>query len=100
MQELRAAFEASGVQNVKTILASGNVLFDTAKKERRVLTQTIEEQLKNSFGQEIGVVLRTMEEMQKIVSSNPFKNITLTPDMRWYVSFLPEKSACKIKIPY
>ena len=44
--ELKAAFEALGFENVKTLLASGNVLFDT--KPSKSLKGKIEAGLKET----------------------------------------------------
>jgi len=40
MAELRQAFESSGFQKVKTLLATGNVVFESPKTDAQSLTQT------------------------------------------------------------
>ena len=45
--ELKAAFEAMGFGNVKTLLASGNVLFDA--KSAKGLREKIESGLEQAF---------------------------------------------------
>ena len=42
MAELRAAFEAEGLTNVETVVASGNVLFDHAERPTRGLEEKLE----------------------------------------------------------
>jgi uncharacterized protein (DUF1697 family) len=39
-------------------------------------------------------------EIQELADSNPFKKITVTPQMRLYVTFLSEKPKSSLKIPY
>jgi uncharacterized protein (DUF1697 family) len=68
--ELKAAFEAMGFTNVKTLLASGNVLFDA--KASKSLQDKIEAGLKEAFGFEIGTVLRSIDELAAMVDANPF----------------------------
>ena len=68
--ELRAAFEAMGFTAVKTLLASGNVLFDA--KDGSGLKQEIEAGLKAEFGFDVPVVLRSMDELKAMVKANPF----------------------------
>ena len=68
--ELRAAFEAMGFTEVKTLLASGNVLFDA--KDGSGLKQEIEAGLKAEFGFDVPVVLRSMDELRAMVKANPF----------------------------
>ena len=68
--ELKAAFEALGFENVKTLLASGNVLFDA--RPGKNLKGKIEAGLKDAFGFEILVVLRSVDELKAMVASDPF----------------------------
>ena len=71
--ELKAAFEAMGFTEVKTLLASGNVLFDA--KASKGLKDKIETGLKEQFGFEVGTVLRSTDELRKMVASDPFGGI-------------------------
>jgi len=68
--ELKAAFEAMGFGNVRTLLASGNVLFDA--KPSRTLKQVVEDGLRAQFGFEVLVVLRTLDDLKTMVASDPF----------------------------
>ena len=90
MAELRTAFAAQGFTNVKTVLASGNVLFDTAETDAVVLCRAIEQHLMQEFGHKIFVLLRTVAELQCLVAANPFKEIAATKQTRSYVTFLPD----------
>ena len=100
MDALAGAFRSLGFQNVKTILVSGNVLFDAPKTSPGVLTQKIEAKLEKAFGYPVGVTLRTVPEIQKLVKSDPFKNIAVTPQTRLYVTFRRDKTTGSLKIPY
>jgi uncharacterized protein (DUF1697 family) len=100
MEQLKMAFESSGFQNVKTFIASGNVIFDSEKTDSNRLAEKIKNKLKSLFGYEIGVILRTIDELQKMMDSNPFKGIKESSNIKFYVSFLGEKSKHKIKVPY
>ncbi len=100
MEELKKAFESMGFQNVKTLLASGNVLFESPKMGTDILVKQIEEKLEQELGYEVGVLLRTMEEIQNLADANPFKNIELTQKTRLYITFLPEKQERDGKIPH
>lgn len=68
--ELRTAFETLGFGDVKTLLASGNVLFDAPPDA--ALKSKIEAGLKAQFGFEVPVVLRTLDELKALVAANPF----------------------------
>lgn len=100
MEELKRTFEALGCKDSKTVLASGNVIFTTSQIDAVVLTKKIEESLKKTFGFVITVILRTGAEMQTLIAANPFKNSTITPLTRLYVTFLSESHKSTIKTPY
>ena len=95
--ELKAAFEAMGFGNVKTLLASGNVLFDA--EAEKGLRQTIETALEARFGFDVGTVLRTREEMTEIVAADPFKGRKEDHDTKLYVTFLAEPEARTLPMP-
>lgn len=100
MDELRQAFESLGLQHVKSLIASGNILFEGPGSSPGALTHKIKAGLKREFGYEIGVILRTVEEVRAIVKSNPFKSVKVTPDVRLYVSLLAEAPKSDLQIPY
>lgn len=68
--ELKAAFEALGFTDLKTLLASGNVLFDA--RASKGLKEKIEAGLKEQFGFDVPIVLRTLDELRAMVAANPF----------------------------
>lgn len=104
MADLRTCFEAMGFQNVRTVLASGNVVFgaprpaspgeaaapllDNGPQNAHALTARIEQGLRQAFGFQVPVVVRAMEDLRRLVDSDPFKKVARTPDTRLYVSFL------------
>ncbi len=100
MERLRKAFESVGFQNVKTLLASGNVLFETRATDARAFTETIEQKIKQTFGLDVHVILRTRRDIQRLLDFNPFKDIRVTPYTRLFVTFLFEKPRTTLKIPY
>ena len=100
MEDLRKSFEGMGFKNVRTLIASGNVLFETSASDSGKLAQKIEAGLKKSFGFPVDVILRSLEEIQRILISNPFKDIKVTPEIRLYVSFLTDKPKTPLKLPY
>lgn len=100
MEPLRKAFEDCGYENVKTLLASGNVVFETKEVDQKSLRANIEAGLKRVFGIEISVILRSVKEMRALVKENPFKNVKVTPKTRLYITFLSEPAKSNLKTPY
>jgi uncharacterized protein (DUF1697 family) len=100
MDDLKKAFESLGFMNVKTLLASGNVVFQAPPVSASVLSKQIEEKLKKTFRFEISVLIRSIKELQRLDGTKPFHGITVTPRTRLFVTFLSEKPASSLKIPY
>ena len=68
--ELKAAFEALGFENVRTLLASGNVLFDA--RASKTLKHKIEAGLEAELGFKVPIVLRTLDGLKAMVAADPF----------------------------
>ena len=100
MAELKKTFEAPGFKNVKTILASGNVVFETNQTDQEKLTKKIEDELKKKFKKEIFVNIRSIEYLKTLSEKDPFKKIKVTPETRLYITFLPQLVKIKHKTPF
>jgi len=100
MEELKKAFETLGFENVKTLLASGNVLFAAPAASESALAKKIEKKLETAFGHEIGVLIRKIAGLQRLAEADPFAGVEVTPQTRLYVTFLAEKPRSGLKIPY
>jgi len=98
MEDLKKAFEAGGFEDVKTILASGNVMFESKNEDSEAVTVKIEALLKKKWKREIPVFVRTIDELRKMADGRPFKGVDITPQTRRYVTFLYEYSR-GLKIP-
>ena len=101
MVDLRSAFKKHGFENVKTILASGNVVFDSKTDDMSKLIEDVRNVLKDAFGKDISVVIRRLEELKTLHSLEPFKGIKITPTTRQYITFLGEENKqSNLVIPY
>ncbi|MGO9340048.1 MAG: DUF1697 domain-containing protein [Terracidiphilus sp.] len=74
MTELKAMCEAAGFKSVRTYIASGNVVFKSAKSESQVKA-ALEAALAGYAGKPVGVLVRTAAEMAGVLSSNPFPEL-------------------------
>jgi uncharacterized protein (DUF1697 family) len=95
--DLKAAFEAMGFVEVKTLLASGNVLFDADPKDVR--RQTIEAALQQRFGFDIGTALRTQQQIAAMIARDPFKGRSEDADTKLYVTFVDDGDARSLPMP-
>ena len=91
MAELKKVLEKIGLKNVKTLLASGNVVFEADSDKIDELQDSISSAIEKAFKFPVPVLLRSFTDIQKIIALDPFKNITITPQTRLYVTFLTKK---------
>jgi len=71
MTELKAMCEAAGFDQVRTYIASGNVVFTSDLSEDQVRA-AIETLLEAYAGKPVGVLVRTATEMADTLARNPF----------------------------
>ncbi|MFC9558441.1 DUF1697 domain-containing protein [Agromyces sp. NPDC056965] len=71
--DLRELFESLGFGGVRTVLASGNVVFESSAKEsHRALKARIEQGLRDRFDYDAWIVLVTRDDLQRAVDDFPF----------------------------
>lgn len=72
MADLRWAFEREGFENVETVVASGNVLFDFDERPSDGLEDLFAHMMLDRFDIESYVAIRTCAELVRAVEDNPF----------------------------
>lgn len=75
MAELKTICMGIGFENVRTYIQSGNVIF-TSKLAEDALVKQLEDALHKTMQKEITVVIRTAQELNSIISRNPFSDAT------------------------
>jgi uncharacterized protein (DUF1697 family) len=84
MAALKKPFEALGLSNVETFIASGNVVFETRSKGGRPLEQAIEARLLKDLGYPVAAFVRSLPELSAVAARNPFRG----PGENLYIGFL------------
>ena len=71
MAELRQGFETLDCAEVKTYLNSGNVIFSSDEADTIMLTNRIEEMIKNQFSLDIPVFVISKEDLENVLRHAP-----------------------------
>lgn len=100
MSVLKKILEENGFKNIKTILASGNVIFETENNNIPKLKLKVEDILHNSYTFSIQSIILSSEEFKDIYNQSPFKNISQKSEKKFYVSLFQEKPIIKISLPF
>lgn len=92
MDQLRTFFEAVGLTNVETFIASGNVIFDSKSKNIQALEKKIEKHLEAELGYAVITFVRSIAEVHEIAGYMPFTNVNLDSETI-YIGFLNDDLA-------
>ena len=71
MADLKAIASELGLENARTYIASGNLVFASGEPEEK-LRRKLEERLRAHMGKDVRVMLRTAAEMEEAIRRNPF----------------------------
>lgn len=72
MDALRAVYESLGLEDVRTYVQSGNVVFYTEQGDLTGLAAQLEDGIEETFGFRSKVILRSAADMTDVVARNPF----------------------------
>jgi uncharacterized protein (DUF1697 family) len=91
-----------GFENVKGYKQSGNILFDAEEADSERIVREIRKVIYGLIEKDVGVFLRTMDEVREMVRSDPFRDVR-AGDVKMFVSFLsvelPKTPGLPLKSP-
>lgn len=99
-EKLREAFERLGFENVQTVISTGNVLFESPSRGAKRLEATIEEAIQQHLGFTSTTIVRSHQQLKRLIGENPFGRIEDTPTTRLNVTFLKERQESDLRFPY
>ena len=94
MGELRHLCEKAGFRNVRTYIASGNVVAERDGSGTQAKA-ALEAELKAYAGKPVGVIVRMAAEMAKVVASNPFPDRAANRTVAIFLDHAPPPEALK-----
>ena len=89
MADLKAMADALGYADVRTYIASGNLVF-TSEADEAGVKASLEAELAAYAGKPVGVLVRTAAEIAQVLAKNPF---TDCPGNRTVAIFLDEQGS-------
>lgn len=92
MNALREIFEDAGCRDVETYIQSGNVVFAAAARLARRVPRMIRQMIRESFGYDVPVIVRSTGELESIARENPFVMEGADPQTL-HVAFLANEPA-------
>ena len=99
MPELKRCFEAAGFSEVKTLLSSGNVVFDARSSSLASLERRAEKAMQSELGRSFDTFVRPARYLQDLIDSDPFAELSLAPSAKRVVTFLRSPVPPDVKLP-
>lgn len=88
MPDLKMAFEAAGFTRVKTLLSSGNVVFDARAASVASLERKAEAAMTRHLGRNFLTIVRPVDVLRAILEADPYRAFELGPGAKRVVTFL------------
>lgn len=99
MPELKRAFEAAGFTGVRTVLASGNVVFDARSRSETAVARKAESAMAEHLDRTFPAIVRPLSLLRDLLDSDPFARFRLPANAKRVVTFLREPHRAKISLP-
>jgi uncharacterized protein (DUF1697 family) len=99
MSQLKAAFEAAGFTDVRTVLSSGNVVFTSRTASAASLQRRAEAAMEQRLGAGFLTIVRPIDRLRAMLASDPYRAFRLSPAAKRIVTFLREEPTTKLTLP-
>lgn len=99
MPELKRAFESAGFSNVKTVLSSGNVVFDSRAKSDVALARQAEKAMQEHLDRTFLTIVRSTKDLRELIDADPYSAFRLPAKSKHVVTFLREAPTAKLSLP-
>ena len=93
MPQLKACLEAAGFSNVKTLLSSGNAVFDSKSASASAVEGKAEAAMAAHLGRTFYTIVRRVDALQAMIDADPYAKFKLPADAKRVVTFLREPPA-------
>lgn len=99
MADLCEAFADAGCRNVRSYIASGNILFESGVSNDVALVRKIRRAIADRVAMEPAIMLRTLKDLEALVARDPFRKLRHDRTAKFYVAFLAEKPSTSVRFP-
>jgi uncharacterized protein (DUF1697 family) len=72
MDDWRAVLAGAGMANVRTLIATGNAVFETDARSVGAVEHRLEDAFERAFGRRIDTIVRSAPAWRRLVAGNPF----------------------------
>jgi len=99
MPDLKRALEGAGFSDVKTVLASGNIVFSGRRMTEAAVERKVEAAVEKHVGKRFPAIVRTVEHLEALLEADPYAKYRVSPQAKRVVTFLRNKPKTKLELP-
>jgi uncharacterized protein (DUF1697 family) len=99
MSELKACFERAGFTEVKTVLATGNVVFNARAASEAALERKAEQAMQKELGRTFYTIVRSTGSLQELLKGDPYTPFRIPAEAKRVVTFLRDVPTNLPKLP-
>ncbi len=99
MPALKACFESAGFTEVRTLLSSGNVVFNARASSPAALERRAEKAMQSGLDRSFGATVRSADHLQAFIESDPYAGFRLPASAKKVVSFLRSPVERALELP-
>ena len=99
MPQLRRCFEQAGFTNVRTLLSSGNVVFDAPSRSASAIARKAEATMERELDRTFRTFVRPASHLRALIDADPFAGWELAADAKRVVTFLHAAGAGDTALP-
>jgi uncharacterized protein (DUF1697 family)/GNAT superfamily N-acetyltransferase len=100
MEELNKIFTSAGFLKVRTLIQSGNVIFNSTSGQIAKLNKEIADLIRKNLGFDVEVFVKSLQELKEIFLSDPFAERKSTGRSKLYLSLLSSPPSKKPYLPF
>jgi uncharacterized protein (DUF1697 family) len=99
MPEVKRAFELAGFTDVRTLLASGNVVFSAGRATEVALARKAEAAMEQHLDRSFVTFVRSVDGLRKLLASEPYLDFPEKRGFKRVVTFLGAAPKTKLALP-
>ena len=98
--KLRGVFEELSFSNVRSVISSGNIIFESNSKDIARMEAKIEAAWPKRLGFTSTTIIRSQKQLEDLVALDPFKGLTHGPSSYLLVTFFKKPQKMPFELPF
>ncbi len=99
-EHLRRVFEGLGFERVRSVISSGNIVFESADTDTAAMESRLEEAWPRELGFRSTTIIRSEEQLAALVDADPFEGLEHGPETYLLMTFFKHPPDIDLTFPH